>query len=159
MEPVIHQPRHKAHVLARWDDVVIDLFLYPPALRELKDIQDLYDHPDTPPHFGLMVVLTPSMHSAPEAEVRRAIHEQLHRYQSRIVAYATVVEMDGLLGTAARAVVNGMQMMEAWPFPVAVVESVPEAALFLCRHLPPRPGLSPGQVVHAVEQVRAQSRP
>jgi len=154
LEPVLHQPQNPTHVLARWGDLVLDVFLKPPSLREMEDIRHVYEHPDTPERFGLLVVLSPSLRTAPEANVRRAINAQLRRYQARILAYTVVVELDGMLGTAARAVVQGMHMMEQWTFPVTVVESVAVGARFLCRHLPSREGLTEHALQGAVEKVR-----
>jgi hypothetical protein len=93
----------------------------------------------------------------PSSEVRQRITQVFDEHPDACAAVAVVFEGTGFFASAVGSVASGIMLLSGRKTPFRVCNSIPEAALFLARHMSVHgEPITPGLCKSAVEELRVE---
>jgi hypothetical protein len=105
---------------------------------------------------GHLAVIEPKA-PMPSSEVRQRITQVFDEHPDACAAVAVVFEGTGFFASAVGSVASGIMLLSGRKTPFRVCNSIPEAALFLARHMSVHgEPITPGLCKSAVEELRVE---
>jgi hypothetical protein len=146
--------RDPEHVMTLLGPVAITYSIAAPSVALMKTWSDAMDQ--WAPPIAMLVVIDVRAR-IPDRDTKRAIQEMVTRHQSRIAAFAYVVEGQGLGAGALRSALSLIGLVARYPFPQRVTATTEDATPWLLRHLALdlRAPQDEALVIQAVESMRA----
>lgn len=147
--------RDAEHVMCVLGPVAIAYSIAAPNVALMKTWSETMEQLPAP--IAMLVVIDVRAR-IPDPATKRAIQEMVTANQSRIAAFAYVVEGQGLGAGALRSAITLIGLIARYPFPQRVTATTKDATPWLLGHLPPelRSPQDETLVIQAVESMRAQ---